>query len=314
MYSRDLGGGARQQVPALERRARALVGGEDVAPVARQPGVVREAAAGREARELADGVGLRDVERRQEPVADRRRVEPVAAPVAVVHVEVGEAAELARVRGVGLEVEHVHPALGPVGVEQAALLIDVDGMRRSEGLVPGADLRRAIGVVQVDDVEPGLGLGRDVGVLAVGLHLAPRARAARDRARDARAPRVRHVDDREAGRCAHERQAPAARRGVAPVPGSRGHAERREVEVRAQRHVEARGPLVGRRRRGRDGRGGRCGRRAAARGERREHAKSQSRSALHRDCRRTRGAGSHQNVRARPVTRLRCGATWVSFT
>ena len=241
-----------------------------------------EPPAGEEARHLADPAGIGHVQQGLHAVGDGGGEEHVAARVGVVDVEVGERADLARVFRVRPDVEDAHAARAPVGAvheEQPAVGVDPEAMGGAEGLVPGLDPPRVIGVLHADDVEPPGRLRRRVDVLAVGPDLAPLAVGAGHEGDVARARGIRDLHDGGPGGDSGQREAPAACRRVAPVAGGgergplrpsdlvpgRGRLrERGEVQVGEERHVE--GP---RRRGGRsdgDGRG-RAGRARAAGGQ-----------------------------------------------
>ena len=170
--------GGRRDVPALDGHARALVRREEVAAVPRQPRVVGEPPAGEEARDLTDAARIAHVQERFEPVVDRGGEEHVAAGVGVVDVEVGERSDLARILGVRADVEDAHAARAAVGAvdeEQPAVGVDPEAVRGAEGLAPGLDLPRVIGVLHADDVEPPRRLRGHVHVFAVRPDLAPLA-------------------------------------------------------------------------------------------------------------------------------------------
>jgi hypothetical protein len=113
-----------------------------------------------------------------------------------VDVVVGEGAEVARVLGVAREVEHAHA--GPstarvaraVGEKKRSRVVDAQRVGGGERPAPALDLARPVHVAQVDDVEPGAGFGGHVGVVLVGLDLAPCARRAGNESDIARMERV----------------------------------------------------------------------------------------------------------------------------
>ena len=106
--------------------------------------------------------------------------------VGVVDVEVGEGADLARdPRGSTPTSRTRMPpvrAVGAVDEEQPAVGVDPEAVRGAEGLAPGLDLPRVIGVLHADDVEAPGRLRRGVDVFAVGPDLAPLAVRRRRRA------------------------------------------------------------------------------------------------------------------------------------
>ena len=186
----------RRDVPTLHRLARALVGREQVAPVARHPGVVGEAAPGEEARDLARAARVADVDEGLEAVVDGGGEEHVAARVGIVDVVVGEGADLRRVLRVGSDVEDRASRRSPA--RWCRSRTGARGRCRSTGECAlgrcgsgSGSSAAAIRVPHADDVESPGRLGGHVDVVAVGADLRATGSPGPGRARSAAAARDR---------------------------------------------------------------------------------------------------------------------------
>jgi hypothetical protein len=190
---------------------------------------------------LAIGGEVDDVE---PSVVDHRRVHRVVPDRRVVDVTARIGADDVRAQRVVGDVEDDGP-LVVAGLDVRAVNVEPlpflrDRMSGGEDRLVALDECGAVWkVAKVDDLEARASLAHHVGVLVVGLHLAPAVRRAGDEG-DLTDRLCRNVDDVRAGIAAEERVLAAVGRGVAPERGVAPAAVRLRVEGIEERGVVGR--------------------------------------------------------------------------